>query len=669
MCQVTVNDAWAILAVWTVTRHILPKMQLPLLNVLRFLPHAHLPTGEPLTATFTEDLHPESLIWVCVPDIETRDELNEWISAVEQLSTEQQKYAFGEKHAELGCTIVANRLWLNETRIPRKQQQWESVLGALHDLAERASRMHLDLLWACAVRAQVMVLAEYCRDLTTAVASAEAALAKPLDDPRIQFLLRECVGRQYLYAHENGKALKWLRQALDLPTDTYPSTHLLALLHASQAIGVDDPPVALDYAQRAVHLGSTAIESDIGDTDMVRALGELAIAEWLSDNHLAAFHAMDQAGERLFASREETNRWKSLFVLFAHVSGYFTSMAHAGRPPLETQAGEPYAPPTRGIFLPDREALAEHYQDGRDCFLMAQLAMFAEAVGQDERVTAWSSKGLDLALTTNQPLAFLELSLNTIPHLILEGRYSEVLDVALEAGMISMALDTLRRNGGNAMDSDVDVRSILGSKPGVLWQHAEYRAALVGLLPIVLRLATAAISDPEPVRQQAGEVVMQCYQISETAADQRLWTIAAEFIDSIFGRKASADDLNQRSNSPDVLDENVLRCIGYIGTTLQQGVSLQDAFFAHLFALSYLYRMFPHPSATYRRIVLPFFTAYWFTKFENQRFRFQSPRTVEADLQAIPNAPENRRAQALLRALAYGLNIDVGMVQQYFGDV
>ncbi len=668
MRQVTVNEAWAILAVWTVTRDILPKMQFPLLNVLRFLPHAQLPTGEPLTDAF-EDLHPESLIWVCVPDIETRDELNEWISAVEQLSTEQRRYAFGEKYAELGCMIVANRLWLNETRIPREQQQWESVLGALHDLAERASRIHLDLLWACAVRAQVMVLAEYCRDLTTAVASAEAALAKPLDDPRVQFLLRECVGRQYLYAHENGKALKWLRQALDLPTDAYPSTHMLALLHASQAIGVDDPPVALDYAQRAVHLGNTAIESDIGDTDMVKALGELAIAEWLSDNRLAAFHAMDQAGERLFACREGTNRWKSLFVLFAHVSGYFTSMAHAGRPPLETRGGEPYAPPTRGIFLPDREALAEHYQDGRDCFLMAQLAMFAEAVGQDERAAAWTNEGLDLALTTNQPLAFLELSLNTIPQLIIEGRYSEALDVALEAGMISMALDALRRTGGNAMDSDVNVRSILGSKPGVLWQHAEYRAALVGLLPIVLRLATAAISDPEPVRQQAGEVVTQCYQISETAADQRLWTIAAEFIDSIFGRKASADDLNQRSNSPEVLDENVLRCIGYIGATLQQGVSLQDAFFAHLFALSYLYRMFPHPSATFRRIVLPFFTAYWFTKFENQRFRFQSPRTVEADLQAISNVPEIRRAQALLRALAYGLNIDVGMVQQYFGNV
>ena len=147
---------------------------------------------------------------------------------VEQVSTEQRRYAFGEKHAELGCMIVANRLWLNETRIPREQQQWESVLGALRDLAERASRMRLDLLWACAVRAQVMVLAEYCRDLTTAVANAEAALAKPLDDPRVQFLLRECVGRQYLYAHENGKALKLLRQALDLPTDAYPVTHMLA---------------------------------------------------------------------------------------------------------------------------------------------------------------------------------------------------------------------------------------------------------------------------------------------------------------------------------------------------------------------------------------------------------------------------------------------------------
>ena len=38
-------------------------------------------------------------------------------------------------------------------------------------------------------------------------------------------------------------------------------------------------------------------------------------------------------------------------------------------------------------------------------------------------------------------------------------------------------------------------------------------------------------------------------------------------------------------------------------------------------------------------------------------------------LEAIQIVPENQRAQALLRALAYGLNIDVDMVQQYFGDV
>ena len=74
---------------------------------------------------------------------------------------------------------------------------------------------------------------------------------------------------------------------------------------------------------------------------MVKALGELAIAEWLSDNRPAAFHAMDQAGERLFACREGTNGWKSLFVLFAHVSGYFTSIAYSGRLPVETRGEKP----------------------------------------------------------------------------------------------------------------------------------------------------------------------------------------------------------------------------------------------------------------------------------------------------------------------------------------
>ena len=63
-------------------------------------------------------------------------------------------------------------------------------------------------------------------------------------------------------------------------------------------------------------------------------------------------------------------------------------------------------------------------------------------------------------------------------------------------------------------------------------------------------------------------------------------------------------------------------------------------------------------STTYRRIISPFISDYWIAKFE-QRFRFRTPRMVEAEIHEAQTLPENRRAQAILQAIAYGLDIDI----------
>src|SRR5437667_9823393 len=119
----------------------------------------------------------------------------------------------------------------------------------------------------------------------------------------------------------------------------------LALLSASIAAGTKDVQAAIDFAQQAVDLVTSADE--IPATEIAKAFGELAIAQWLAKDLRSAFGSWDRAGELLLSSRDDTDRWKGLFVVFGHLSGYLSSIAYFGQPPSETQTGEQYAAPYR----------------------------------------------------------------------------------------------------------------------------------------------------------------------------------------------------------------------------------------------------------------------------------------------------------------------------------
>src|SRR5205807_10633510 len=98
--QVTANVTWDILAIWAAVRGRVPGIHLALLSALRYWSQALLPNGEPLASVFSEDMHPESLIWVSASEVETIDQLRDWIETVGQLTENQRRYTSNEPYAE-----------------------------------------------------------------------------------------------------------------------------------------------------------------------------------------------------------------------------------------------------------------------------------------------------------------------------------------------------------------------------------------------------------------------------------------------------------------------------------------------------------------------------------------------------------------------------------------
>jgi DNA replication protein DnaC len=624
-------------------------------TALQFLPHMQeirIPGSSELA--FPDGVSLEFAIWTNSRGIKTTDQLLDWISIVEQVTAEQRQWAFNHEVAELGCLIVSETVLLNESEKPKEQQNWSAVLAVYEDLAKRAHRLNLELLWACAILSQIIILGEHCKDISAALTLARTAIAVASNDPRVQFLIKQGVGRQCVYAKHNDEGLTWLSQALSENTKAYPTARMKVLLGMSHATGSRDPRLSVQFAQQAVKLAET---TPVDKSDLVKALGELAIAKWLAADLAAAFEPWEQAGEYLFACKEDTGAWKDLFVAYSYMSKYLTSLAVTDAPPIITPGREPHPAPRRGDFFAYRQGIAAYYNRTDECVVLANLARFAESIGNNERAAFWALRGMDAARETNQRGVVALLSQNAIPHLLLDNYYAEVLDLAMDAGAFLAAGEQQLQSGQVPQGFELDVAAILGNKPGELWRKAELNAVLVGLLPIIFRICTVALQNPELAQTQAIEVAAICRQISATAVDQQLWITAADLLEQIHSQEASHDEIIRRSKTFNSENDAVLRAIGYLIATMQNDTPLEKAIQVHMGLAPFVYRHPSQLSAVYRQVILPFFTNYWKIKFESMPLLFHSTEFVSRSLNTAENLPEAERVQFILLTVAFSLNV------------
>jgi DNA replication protein DnaC len=615
-------------------------------SALSFSSVATLPDGSELS--LPHEVPFESLIWAATTTIQSAADLEDWIATLEHFTSEQRERAFSTKATEAGCLLVAEWIWLLEADKPEAEQDWQTVLTGTRRLKDFALSLGLELLWASAICSEVIILAEYNRNLNQAIEIIELSLAHASNDPRVQFLLKECLGRQFVFAARHDEAVTWLTQALVELTDAYPLQRLHALLRLSRAIAAQEPYLALQYAQQAVNVAQSFEE--IPETELVKALGELAIAKWLAIDVSAAFEAWDQAGEYLLNYRRDKNEWKDLFVLYAHITGYFTAVATTGNPPGDITEGEIYAAPARGIFLTRNLARVDYYNPSRDCFLPTQLASFAEAIGNDKRAFAWALKGLEMARDTQQFLPLTSLGRNIIPQLVLKNSYADVLDLAVEVGTLLVALPKLSQAGGNILEPGINIQEVFGLEENEMWKHTESCALILGVLPIIFHIANIAIYQPGLARTQAIYIAAMCREIAAISRPQSLWTTVVEIIDQIHLQQSSCIELitqYQNLSSPDM----ILSILGLMAATLQENAPLIEVLRVHLSIIDQVQKLTNSQSTVYRKIVLRYFLNYWKTSVERVMFRFNNPQITAYLLCQSQNMSSNEQGQAILNII------------------
>ncbi|KOR36820.1 hypothetical protein AM228_10570 [Planktothricoides sp. SR001] len=596
-------------------------------TALRFSSIPRLPDGRELS--LPPDVPFELLLWRITITIQNSVDIKEWIATLQQLTSEQRKRAFATKAkvTETGCLFVAERLWRIEADKPAAKQDWETVLTTMRLLKDSAWSMDIKLLWANAVCSEVIILSQYKKNLPQAIEVAQSAIAIAGDsnDPRLEFLLKECLGRQFLFAEHYNEATILLKESVEQPLEAYPLLKLHAFLRLSQAIGIQEPYLGIQYAEQGLNLARASEE--IPEIELVKALGELAIAKWLASDLSAAFESWERAGDYLLKYPSHNNEWKEMFVLYAHITGYFNSLATKGTPPEKTETGEKYTEPTRGIFLTRNPERINHYNPARDCFLATQLASFAEAIGNDERSLAWAMKGIDMARKSQQLLPVTSLGRQIIPQLILNNKYDEVLDLAVELGTLLVALPTLSQSGINISEPGIDIQSVMPSRENPIWREAESYTLILGVMPIMFHIADIAICNPQEAKSKAINLASICHEISERSSSQSLWITVAEIIDQVHLRQSSYSELinkYQNISSPN----EILFILGLMAATLQPNATLLDFLSVHISIIEKVQKLTKAQSTTWRNIILAYFFNYWKTSVERVSFRFKNPQLV-----------------------------------------
>lgn len=210
---------------------------------------------------------------------------------------------------------------------------------------------------------------------------------------------------------------------------------------------------------------------------------------------------------------------------------------------------------------------------------------------------------------------------------------------------------------------ELDIEATLGAKPNEAWSQAEREAASLSLVPLVFHLGTIALTDPDRARTFAQNVSTFCRKRANSASNPQLWVSAATIIDYTFVSPVPPRELNALGNTFGQEQDQSLRVMSYLGSTLQQDCHLNDALNAHSAIVPWVAGKYLLAPITYQLIVLPFFLTYWQAAFERKRGLFSHPRRVQATLSRALTMPEKQRVQAVLKAVALGLNGDANILQ------
>lgn len=578
-----------------------------------------------------------SLLWACGGACHRPEDVEAWLAGIAELDgTQRMAFFKRDSISDTGCQTICDALWLRESDKPETERNWIRILELLTRIETLAKSWGADVLWAAAIRAQIVVQAEYLNQLDHAVEVAERALSESAGNRNVDFLLSECVGRQYRYARKWSEAIRWLNRALQEESGCFPFLRFRALLEASIACGKVDPKLAIKDTSRAVHLARKV--KSLSELQLVVALGEKAIACWNVGDRKGAFDCWEEAATIMLDYQKREARWKELFGMLGHATGFFSAL-YSGIPP---KPPSEYAVPEPGWFLRDRSQVGGLYDAKKDWFVAAHISMMAEGLGREEAASQWALRALDMGRKADEGDLSEGFGMYAISAAVAEDRFLDALEIAATAVTHLMAGGAKARRGPEAELTERE------------WTDREKRITSFAVVPAAFRLATIWLQNPTRCTNFVAAITARCRQIAESSHAPAVWITVAEALEEIFAEERDSELLLERSKSLVDMDEPARRILYFLGAMLHAGPSRAYALQLGIFPfLENTYKKY----GFYRQNIAPFVPEFWSKSLDSEPYLYKQPTLLKSKLQGIEQADKTAKEKAILNELTWSLAI------------
>lgn len=488
---------------------------------------------------------------------------------------------------------------------------------------------------------------EYLGRLSDAEETARAALDEASGDPRVVFALESQMGFQFKIAKEYDRALPWLERASKHEFIGHISEKAYNQLHLSHILSRQgDHEAAVRHARAAVDLARTLGEGS--GTFLCRCLGELVLSLEQSGRPGEAFTAANEAGQIILNAQDDTNEWKTVFMLLSSVVAHVSlGDKFSGLAGTEPDGGS--IAPGPGVMLTESREVDAVDVNKRIQAFPRLMVIAADELGDVERATHWALRAFSSESEAEYPLD-LTTMLYVLSH-AMSSSYDQVFSLALKLGVASTGSNLARQM--ETYDGEADrpsVRNFLGSLPTETARKVYINAMDFALLPQLLRLGTLYVSGKNGFQDELAVTLSAYRSFAQSVSNPDDWLLGTDIMEQAFSDSVSYQNLLAKSKSPEC-QEGLLKVLCYLAASLKSGIPVKAASQAHSAVAHYIQYWKYNARALYEAFLTPFVESYWMSRFSKQRFRFGSPRLVEPALADATTRSRAERVEAILKAV------------------
>ncbi|HFK1531050.1 TPA: hypothetical protein ACGXM6_004865 [Bacillus cereus] len=597
----------------------------------------------PESENILEDLkvHPASMIWIIGFQLKSSHEIVKWLEMISSVPQHLLEFVSKSEIISECCIKICDQIWFSELNKDKNDREWEQVIITLKKVTNTSKKLGLKLLWACAIRAQIIVLAEYKDDLKGAIALATESINVYPNESIIRFLIQGILGNQYVFNRRYPDAITHLTEALKFEMVEYPAERIICYIQLSKAFGDSSPKHAVFFTKQALEI--TKQNNIIQNELVVKVLGEHILALWMAGELKRIFPYYEEIVVRLLEADKSKDAWKILFAAFGHVSGYLSSIITTGKPPAEIKGGDVYVLPTRGFFIIDNPLLVDVYQPANDYLLAAQLNTVAKALGFENEAEKWIIKSFDLALEKGNKRGIGLIGIQVIDYLIRANDYSAALDVAIETETIFELYQQ-----GKGYDANAEI--VIGVRSDKAWAIIEERSAELAIIPSVLSLLIAKHGKSLRVSELSEQLINTCKQMKIISPIPKFWSSLAEILEIILSRGLNFDQIIELHKN---YNERCLQFLCYLGATLV--ASPVDALKVYKAFGQFLEERYKGLGSLYSNNILPFIIDYWATQLNTNKSYFSNPDYIEKQLNDCREISEGPQLSQIINIIELGL--------------